>query len=293
MAYGDFLVRIEELQAHLRAPGWRVVDCRFELTSPGKGRADYLAGHIPGAVYADLDRDLAAPVTAGSGRHPLPDADTFARTLGRLGIARDTHVVAYDQASGAIAARLWWMLRWLGHPSVRLLDGGFAAWQREGLPLETASPAVEAVTYEGRPDDRMIVTTGEIAQALATGSVPVLVDARDQARFAGRTEPIDAVAGHVPGALNFPFGTNLNAEGYWRSSDELRKAWEALDGLAQGPADPASSAESGSWAVMCGSGVTACHLAVSAGLAGLAPPRLYAGSWSEWIRDPERPVIRG
>jgi thiosulfate/3-mercaptopyruvate sulfurtransferase len=287
VAYGDFLVGVEELRGHLRDPQWRVVDCRFELSKPDKGYFDYLAGHIPGAVYAHLDHDLAAPVTAYTGRHPLPGPDVFSRTLGRLGIARDTHVIAYDQASGAIAARLWWMLRWMGHPSVRLLDGGFEAWRRRGLPREMETPLVEAVRYVGEPDDSMVLTTAEVENALESGFPLVLVDARDAARFEGRTEPIDTVAGHVPGARNFPFGSSLTAEGYWRSGGELRKAWEDL------PGGPSTGAENGSWAAMCGSGVTACHLAVSAGLAGLTQPRLYAGSWSEWIRDAGRSVATG
>jgi len=287
VAYGDYLVGVDELREHLRDPQWRVVDCRFELTKPDRGYSDYLSGHIPGAVYAHLDHDLAAPIDEHSGRHPLPDPDAFSRTLGRLGIARDTHVVAYDQASCAIAARLWWMLRWMGHTSGRLLDGGFAAWRQRGLPLETGTPLIEAVSYAGKPDASMTVTTAELENALETDSPLMLVDARDAARFEGRTEPIDAVAGHVPGARNFPFGSSLTAEGYWRSSDELRKAWEAL------PGGPPPDAEAGFWAAMCGSGVTACHLAVSAGLAGLPQPRLYAGSWSEWIRDHGRPVATG
>ena len=287
MAYSNFLVSVDELRGQLRDPRWRVVDCRFELTKPDKGRTDYLAGHIPGAAYAHLDHDLAAPIDELSGRHPLPDPDTFSHTLGRLGIARDTHVVAYDQASGAIAARLWWLLRWMGHASVRLLDGGFAAWQKQGLPVETGPPPIDPVSYSGEPDASMTVTTAEVQKALETGSPLILVDARDAARFEGRSEPIDPVAGHVPGARNFPFGSSLTAEGHWRSSDELREAWEAFQG------GPSPAAAVGSWAAMCGSGVTACHLAVSAGLAGLPQPRLYAGSWSEWIRDPGRPVATG
>jgi len=290
MAYSDFLVRTRELRDHLRDPEWRVVDCRFELARPNKGFSDYLAGHIPGAMYAHLDRDLAAPVSAASGRHPLPEADTFARTLGRLGIARNTQVVVYDQGGGAIAARLWWMLHWMGHGSVRLLDGGFDAWQREGLPLETRTPTVEPVIYPGRADNGMIVTTREIAQALEAGAPLPLVDARDALRFEGKSEPIDPVAGHIPGARNFPFSGSLTAEGVWRPASELREAWsQVLDGPAHGT----KGRDRGPLTAMCGSGVTACHLVVSAALAGLPLPRLYAGSWSEWIRDPARPVATG
>lgn len=287
MAYCDLLIGIKELKEHLHDPQWRVVDCRFELTQPHKGFADYLDGHVPGAVYAHLDRDLAAPVTAQSGRHPLPDAAAFANTLGNWGISRQTQVVVYDQGGGAIAARLWWMLRWMGHRDVRLLDGGFDAWLREGFPLESEPPQVEPAIFEGEPDDSMVVTTDEIASALDSGSSLTLVDARDPVRFAGAAEPIDPVAGHIPAAKNFPFIRSLNDDGSWRSGEELKKAWAGILRSAAGGGDR------GSWAAMCGSGVTACHLALSAELAGLPAPRLYAGSWSEWIRSPDRPIAAG
>ena len=294
MAYSDFLIPFQELSERLHEPGWRVVDCRFELTQPELGYRQYLEGHIPGAVYAHLDRDLAGPVTASTGRHPLPAAEDFAGTLGRFGINERTRVVVYDQAGGAIAARLWWMLRWIGHGHVRLLDGGFAAWQRHGLPLESGAREFEPEQYEGHPDADMVITTAEIEAGLGgAGSIP-LVDARGEERFRGESEPIDPVAGHVPGARNFPFSLSLTGQGTWRSGEELREAWEeaaprsAPGRPAGAPRDPGSG-----WAVMCGSGVTACHLALSAGLAGLPMPRLYAGSWSEWIRDPRRPVATG
>ena len=301
MAHSEFLIGIHELQQHLQDRGWRVVDCRFELPQPGKGFSDYVAGHIPGAVYAHLDRDLAAPPARsgeGSGRHPLPPADVFARTLGSWGITPATRVVVYDQGGGAIAARLWWMLRWMGHRSVRLLDGGFAAWQRAGLPLSTEMPAVAPVTYAGAGDDRMTVSTGEVLEALRSGTPLTLVDARDADRFEGKTEPIDPVAGHIPGALNFPFSTSLAADGSWRSAEDLKKAWsrtlEAAKGRGSDEESRSAAAEDPyPWAVMCGSGVTACHLALSASLAGLPAPRLYVGSWSEWIRDASRPVATG
>jgi thiosulfate/3-mercaptopyruvate sulfurtransferase len=290
MAYADFLIRTGELHDHLQDPEWRVVDCRFELTRPEKGFSDYLAGHVPGAIYAHLDRDLASPVSAATGRHPLPEPETFARTLGRFGIARRTEVVVYDQGGGALAARLWWMLRWMGHRSVRLLDGGFNAWQRDGLPLETKTPAVEPVIYRGQADDSMVVTTREVAEALEAGRPLPLIDARDAPRFEGKSEPIDAVAGHIPGALNFPFSASLTAEGVWRPAAELRETWsEVLEEPADGPKDR----DRGPLTAMCGSGVTACHLVASAALAGLPLPRLYVGSWSEWIRDPARPVATG
>jgi thiosulfate/3-mercaptopyruvate sulfurtransferase len=282
MAHADVLITPRDLAGHLDDPAWRIVDCRFELMRPEQGRADYLAGHIPGAVYADLDRDLAAPVTPATGRHPLPEPQVFAATLGRWGITPDSPVVAYDQAGGAIAARLWWMLRgWFGHRQVRVLDGGYAAWQRENLPTSTAVPEIEPGTYPANPDDRMIVRTEELPELLEQGEL--LVDARDPDRFAGRREPIDTVAGHVPGAVNFPLGTSLREDGTWRSPEALAGAWEPLLGGRPGR----------SWITMCGSGVTACHLALSAERAGFRAPRLYAGSFSEWIRDPARPVATG
>ncbi len=278
MAKPQVLIAARDLHEHLDDPNWRIVDCRFELMRPEQGRADYLAGHIPGAVYADLDRDLAAPVTPVSGRHPLPPPETLAATLGRWGITPETTVVAYDQAGGAFAARLWWMLRWLGHRDARVLDGGYAAWQREGLPTATQVPEIEPAVYPANADASMVVRTEELPALLEQGAL--LVDARDADRFAGRHEPIDSVAGHIPGAVNFPLGTSLREDGTWRSPEELARAWEPLLGSPPGR----------SWITMCGSGVTACHLALSAERAGFRAPRLYAGSFSEWIRDPRRPV---
>lgn len=280
MPRSDPLIDVAALSRHLHEPAWRVVDCRFELTQPEKGYADYLAGHIPGAVYAHLDRDLAGPVSPATGRHPLPEPAAFAATLGKWGITPQTRVVVYDQASGAIAARLWWMLRWLGHERVALLDGGFEAWRRAGLALQHDPPDVEPATYEAGADERMVATTAEIAEAVSAGRPLQLVDARGRERYSGRTEPIDSVAGHVPGARNLPFETSLRPDGRWRAPDELARAWSGT--LDRGRP----------WIAMCGSGVTACHLALSAELAGLPPPRLYAGSFSEWIRDPARPVAR-
>lgn len=280
MARADFLIGTEELRLRLNDPGWRVADCRFELTEPGQGYAGYLDGHIPGAVYAHLDRDLAGPVTPATGRHPLPRPDVFTATLGKWGISRDTRVVVYDQAGGAIAARLWWMLRWwLWHESVVMLDGGFDAWRRAGLEIETGIPPIAQTAYVGTAHNRSIVTTDELECLLRAQAEP-LIDAREAARYAGFREPIDAAAGHVPGARNFPFKTSLKADGTWRSQEELETAWS---GILHGDRGRA-------WITMCGSGVTACHLALSAEMAGFRPPRLYAGSWSEWIRDPGRPV---
>jgi thiosulfate/3-mercaptopyruvate sulfurtransferase len=279
MAAYTSLISVGELKAHLDDADCRIIDCRFDLLQPAKGQNDFRVGHIPGAVYAHLDDDLAAPVTSSTGRHPLPAVADFVATLRRLGVSRTSQVVAYDGAAGGIAARLWWMLRWLGHDAVAVLDGGYAAWGNAGMPIEATSAAVAAGDFEAAERKSWVLTTAELALGIAQGAAPTLVDAREAARFSGTQEPIDSVAGSIPGAINYPFARNLQEDGSWRSAASLRGAW---DELFDGP-PPAG------WAVMCGSGVTACHLALSAERAGLSSPRLYAGSWSEWIRDPARP----
>jgi thiosulfate/3-mercaptopyruvate sulfurtransferase len=279
----NHLVSPALLAAHLQDDSWQVVDCRFDLKAPEKGYDDYRAGHIPGAVYAHLDKDLAAPIGPDTGRHPLPPEATFAETLGSWGIDNDTQVVAYDNAGGAIAARLWWMLNWLGHSAIAILDGGMDHWQRFGGPIATALPRVSGRRFTATPDSAMVIDSDEIIDKLAGYDDFILFDARDEQRFLGNVEPIDSKAGHVPGALNFPFSTSVNEDGTWRDTQALGDEW----------ATRLKSRADGEWAVMCGSGVTACHLALSASLAGISAPRLYVGSWSEWIRDPDRPVAVG
>jgi thiosulfate/3-mercaptopyruvate sulfurtransferase len=259
-----------------------VVDCRFDLARPGAGRAAFLEGHIPGARYAHLDEDLAAPPRPDTGRHPLPDPAAFAATCGRLGISRDRWVIAYDDASGAFAARLWWLLRWAGHPAVSLLDGGFAAWRAAGLPVESGPAAAAPAEFSPASGAEPTITATGLATALAAGTRQ-LVDVRAPERFAGRVEPIDPVAGHVPGAVNLPFARALGPDQRFRPPAELRELYAPL--LAGGsPAD---------LVFMCGSGVTACHGLFAMTLAGLPGAALYPGSWSEWIRDPSRPVATG
>lgn len=281
------LITPAELAAHLDDPDWLAVDCRFDLSRPGWGEQAYASGHIPGALYADLDRDLAAPHTAASGRHPLPEVARLERTFGRFGIDTTVQVIAYDQGSGAYAARLWWLLRWLGHARVAVLDGGLAAWQDAGLPLSAEPTARPARTFRARPADAAVVTTAALAAALDSGALargePLLVDARAADRFAGENETIDPVAGHVPGAHNHPFARNLDARGRFLPPGELRHAW--LETLRGRPPE--------ALVAMCGSGVTACHNLLALEVAGLSGARLYAGSWSEWIRDPARAVARG
>ena len=274
------LIDVADLQDLLGTADCRVIDCRFDLMQPEKGRTEYLAGHIPGAIHADLDQDLAGPVTQDSGRHPLPETNVFKATLERWGIGPGTQVVVYDYASGALAARLWWMLRWFGHSQVAVLNGGLKAWLSGDRSLETDVPEYPRSIFAEAPDADRVITTDELCATLGKGDVLRLVDARDRARFDGQTEPIDRVAGHVPGALNFPFSDNLKADGTWQSSETLRQAWVGLLG-SESPLP---------FSVMCGSGVTACHLVLAAVMAGFPEPRVYVGSWSEWIRDTSRPV---
>jgi len=279
----NMLISAEQLQAKMDDPELRILDCRFVLSQPNAGRESYLQEHIPGAVYADLDVDLAAAVGPGTGRHPLPDAAELASTFGRLGISADTRVVVYDQASGALAARAWWLLRWLGHAQVMLLDGGLSRWQASDGPLNKGEVSVATVHFDAIPRNDWVLATDEILQRAECDSDSLLIDARDEARYRGEIEPIDKVAGHIPGAVNLPFQRSLNDDGTWKTRAELKEMWGEV--LKENPEAHLS--------VMCGSGVTACHLIISARLAGIAEPRLYVGSWSEWITDPTRPIATG
>jgi thiosulfate/3-mercaptopyruvate sulfurtransferase len=281
MTFGP-LVDATDLARELGRSDCFVVDCRFTLTDPAAGRAAYDRGHIPGARYAHLDDDLARRPRGGEGRHPLPERERFAATLGSWGIGRDDAVVAYDEGSGAIAARLWWLLGWIGHSRRAVLNGGFAAWQGAGLPIVEIEPEVRARRYDAGAAQRdATVATAEIAAAQAAGGL--LVDARAAPRYRGEQEPIDPKAGHVPGARNRPFSANVTPGGRFRQPLELRAE---LTELLAGRTPERLIA-------MCGSGVTACQLLLAMEVAGLPGGRLYAGSWSEWIRDPSRPIRTG
>jgi thiosulfate/3-mercaptopyruvate sulfurtransferase len=273
------LIDADSLRQMLEQPDLAVIDCRFDLADPQAGRQAYLRGHIPGARYADLNRDLSAPIGPSTGRHPLPSPDAVAARLGWLGIGNHTQVVAYDESNSSFAARLWWMLRWVGHDAVAVLDGGFKAWVAGGGRLEQSEPAAGTSHFTPRTDPHAVLSTAQFERALELGTT-MLVDARAAERFAGRVEPIDPVAGHVPGAVSHPFSQNLAADGRFLPAAELRQRWqERLAGTS-----PASVV------AMCGSGVTACHHLLSLEAAGLPGGKLYAGSWSEWIRDPRRQV---
>jgi len=281
------LVDVNSLAAVLADPppgadAIRVIDARFSLADPRAGRALHAAGHLPGAVHADLNEDLSDLSRIGHGRHPLPESEAFSATLGRWGIGPQTQVVVYDAADGSMAAaRLWWLLRLLGHRGAAVLDGGFAAWQAQGLPVTDRAAAPSALApYPGRFDMQQVAGSEEIANRLkhAPGW---LVDARAVQRFGGEVEPLDPVAGHVPGAVNRPFALNVQ-NGRMRPADELRAELQAVIGAHQ----PTQVV------LMCGSGVTACHLALAMEHAGLAGARIYADSWSGWVADRTRPVAR-
>ena len=280
MPENRILMVAQDLLECLDDPEYVVVDCRFDLGDPDAGRRAYEAGHIPGAVFLDLDRDLAGPITPETGRHPLPDPAALAATLGDLGIGESHRVIVYDAGPGAIAARAWWVLRWLGHDAVYLLDGGLAHWQAIGMPIEGGDENPSATAFNARVRKGLVLGTEELAENVAAITELNLLDARDAPRFRGELEPIDPVAGHIPGAINLPFSKFVNEDGTWRPLRERAALLENLIGTDR----------SVHWNVMCGSGVTACHLAISGLEAGFQEPRLYVGSWSEWIRDPQRPI---
>lgn len=270
------LVTTDELAAH---PEWRVFDCRHDLGNPALGEQQYQEAHIPGALFAHLDRDLSAPKTGGNGRHPLPEAKTFIAWLGRQGLKSTDAVVCYDGGPGAMASRLWWMLRWVGHEQVAVLDGGLAKWQREGRPLTAEVPQFAAAAYPGKAKASMHASLALVEKKLKRAA---LLDARAPERFRGEREPIDPKAGRIPGAKNRFNGENLAADGTFKKPELLR---EEFDKILAGR----SSSEVINY---CGSGVAACHNALAMELAGLPGSRVYIGSWSEWSADPTRPISR-
>jgi thiosulfate/3-mercaptopyruvate sulfurtransferase len=273
------LISTDVLAEHLVDGSWLIADCRYNLNDETWGRAQYEAAHIPGAVFVDVAHDLAAQQTGTNGRHPLPAIDDMTVTFGRLGIVDNVQVIAYDQEAGAFASRFWWMLRYLGHDAVAVLDGGFAKWTREGRPgrggVETHRPALFTPRLRGE----MRVTVDETLARLDDPSV-LLIDARSPDRYAGKPDPLDKIYGHIPGARNRYYRHNVSEAGTMRSGHELRTDFEKI--LAGSPASQA--------VMYCGSGITACHNLLAMEHAGLHGARLFAGSWSEWESDPQRPV---
>ncbi len=277
------LISVSELQNSLSDPKLRIIDCRFRLMEQDWGLAVYQRSHISGAVYAHLDRDLAGPVTAISGRHPLPAKSHFLQRLARWGIKSDTRIVCYDHEGGVLAVRLWWMLRhWLGFEQVQVLNGGWSAWLEHAGDLESGdalTPEVQPMTCE--TDQNSWLSTARIVANLEAGEYRLL-DARSSERFAGLQEPIDTVAGHIPLALNRPLTENLTGKAFFKPAAQLRDEFSAL---LHGRVRPEQVVHT------CGSGVTACHNLFAMELAGLSGSKLYPGSWSEWIRDPKRPIV--
>ena len=276
------LISISELAAHLDDASWVVCDCRHDLADTESGRRAYAESHIRGARFVHLDADLSAPKTGKNGRHPLPDPEKWIRRLGELGVDDAKQVVAYDASGGPYAARLWWMLRWLGHDAVAVLDGGWNAWTKAGNPVTAKIPAIKAAKFIAHPRAELARDVKSIAAGIGKPA-PLLVDARAPNRFRGENETLDPVAGHIPGAANRFFQLNLDAEGRFKPAPTLKQEFSAL----LGGAAPAAVTH------YCGSGVTACHNLLAMESAGLAGSRLYPGSWSEWCADPSRPVATG
>jgi len=275
------LISTGDLSAHLDGT-WTIIDCRFDLQHEGWGRDQYLESHIPGAVYAHLSDDMSAPTTGLNGRHPWPSIQAMAATFSRLGVATGMQAVVYDQDVGMYASRLWWMLRYMGHDAVAVLDGGWAKWTSEKRPTRSGSETRAATSFAGQARPELIVSVDTVAGAVSDPET-VLVDARAPERFEGLSESLDRVAGHIPGATNRFFKQNVSAGGTFLPPDQLRAALRQTLG-----------AHAPERAIMyCGSGVTACHNLLALEHAGLPGAKLYPGSWSEWCADPNRPVATG
>lgn len=272
------LISVGELAARLNESAYVIFDCRHELTDPGFGERVYAESHLPGARFAHVDRDLSAPPNGRNGRHPLPDSAAFAHWLERMGVSNDSQVVSYDSAGGGYAARLWWMLRWLGHERIAVLDGGWNAWLEAGLPTTQEVPRPSRARFVAKPQP-LAVDASYVLRHLNTPAM-LVVDARSNDRYHGKNETIDPVAGHIPGARNRFFRDNLDANGRFRTPEALRQ--DFLRTIGDTPADRVVH--------QCGSGVSACHNLLAMEIAGLKGSRLYPGSWSEWIADPSRPV---
>ncbi len=271
-------ISVDALRARLGDPDLRLLDVRSVLGSPCAGRAAFDAGHLPGAAFLDLEEDLSAPIGAHGGRHPLPEAAVLAATFAAVGIGDGNHVVAYDAGDAMVAGRVWWSLRWLGHDAVQVLDGGFAAWVAAGVPVTTEGTVHAPAAFEPRPRPEMLVDRADLIAGLGD-SDRVVVDARAGERYRGEVEPLDPRAGHVPGAVNYPYAENLDG-GRFRSPEALRERFAPL-------------ADAREVVVYCGSGVSAAHDLMALEAAGIHGAKLYAGSWSDWVSHPDAPVALG
>ena len=280
MAY-ETIISCPDLFAHLNDKDWVIVDCRFDLADADWGETEYRELHIPGAVYADINKDLSSPITPESGRHPLPDPERFHESMTRLGVRSDTQVIAYDATSGSFAARLWFLLRMYGHNQVAVLDGGFSEWMKLGLPFSSGMETNPPGNFLGTPHMERIVSTHELEQVY-TQPDWLLIDSRAPERYSGKSETIDVKAGHIPGAVNHFYGLNIDPNGLFFTPAKLRQQFLTL--LKDFPPEKTI--------IYCGSGVTSAHNLLAMAIAGLPQPKLYNGSWSEWIRDPNHPIIQ-
>ena len=271
------IISVDELSKQKDRSDWIVVDCRYDLADLSSGYQSYLQSHIVGAIYADVLNDLSGQPVTDHGRHPLPTADKLRKVFSSLGVDKHKQVVVYDASSGAFAARLWWLLRYMGHDAVAVLDGGWQAWRTAVLAVETGKGKCNPGAFTGEPRSEWLVTIDAVA------AVPLLIDSRDAARYRGDVEPLDPVAGHIPGAINHCWKENLAENGHFLDYGQLQQQFSQI--YADTPAEQV--------VFYCGSGVSACHNLLAAAHAGLAPARLYAGSWSEWCSETDRPIATG
>jgi len=276
------LVTTEELAAHIDDPDWLIFDCRFTLTEAGAGRKNYAQAHIPGAIYVHLEEDLSSAISNTSGRHPLPDADSLSKKLSAWGVDNTKQLIVYDDAFGAIAGRMWWILRWLGHTKIALLEGGLPVWLRDGHATTERLPILTPAIFQPQINTSLVVNTDDV-EAMMNDDSYLIIDARSEERFEGVLEPFDKVAGHIPGALNVPYDDNLSVSGGFETQEELYESYS----------DRVNDLKNENIIHMCGSGVTACHNILAMEHAGLTGSRLYAGSWSEWITNSTRPIATG
>ncbi len=278
MSYNT-LISAQTLHQNINNPKWIIIDCRFSLADCAVGYSAYRHGHIPNARYADLNKDLSSEIRSYTGRHPLPNCKVLSQKLGAWGVSNHSQVIVYDDAAGAFAGRLWWLLRSLGHDNVAVLDGGIKHWQKLSLPITTKLPTVKSSLFRPYINPTLWLNAEQVANELARKKIR-LIDARTPERYKGEQEPIDPVAGHIPGAINRPLPLNINTEGLFLSPDELKRQFKPL----LGSITPEQTVH------YCGSGVTACHNLLAMEYAGLTGSKLYAGSWSEWITNPNRAI---